>query len=121
MSDPLVRLAIVLGVFAAAGLAAAVQRRGAGWRRTRRRFEGVDPGLVLFSSDTCGSCDRAAEVLAGLEQPHRVIRYETQPQVFDRLDIRRVPSVAWIGSGGNGWISSGVPRAFRLRRWLADP
>lgn len=121
MSEPLVRLVVVVAVLAIAAAVALVQRRGAGWRRASFRFADVGPGLVLFASATCASCDRAVRVLDDLERPSRVIRYETEPELFERLGIRRVPAVAWIGADGNGWISYGIPRLARIRGWLADP
>jgi hypothetical protein len=121
VSEPLVRLVVVVAVLGLAAAVALLQRRGAGWRRVSRRFPDVGPGLVLFASATCASCDRAIEVLDGLERPPRVVRYEMEQEMFERLGIRRVPAVAWVGADGNGWISYGIPRLARIRGWLADP
>jgi hypothetical protein len=113
---------VVIGVLlaAAAGVAFA-QRRGVAHRRRPWSLPGVEPGVALFVSTGCTSCTRATAALQRAGVTHRVIEYESQPDLFHRLEITRVPAVAKVEEDGKGWISFGVPSPARLARWITDP
>lgn len=105
MDDPVVRLVIVLG----AGLIVL----GVWWYRKNRTpgrrisDTGLEPGLYLFSSETCLDCATARERLGST--PYVDITWETRPAEFERLGIWDVPSVLVVSVSGSGTWHRGVP------------
>lgn len=117
MDEFVVRLLVVAAIACAAAIAAFLSRRGRAWRR--RQFEpmGLEPGIHLFSSETCRSCARARAVIeqAGLSFFEHT--YEADAQLLDSNGIERVPTVAWVPpSGRHGWIAEGIPSERMLTR-----
>lgn len=117
MSDEaLLRLAVVVGIAAAALLGAFFLRRGRSVRRYRVSFPDLGPGLYLFTSITCSTCARMRERLAG--RPDLVeITYEGEgfPET-----VRRVPALARIDERGAGWIAYGAVSDRQMRRWIGN-
>jgi glutaredoxin len=113
---------LVVGAVAATALAwARLGRPTAAWRRRASAFPGLDPGVVLFTARSCSTCARARAVLDGMETAYREIEFETDPETFTRLGISKVPAIVEVGTDGKGWLASGVPTEWRLRRWLRGP
>lgn len=117
------RLLVVLTVIAVAVILAAIQNRGVAVTRRRRAFEGVSPGLAVFASRTCQSCESIEAMVADAagSENRRVYWWDESPEIFERNGIERVPAIARVGEDGSGWIAVGVPSAARLRRWLRGP
>ena len=121
MTDPVLRL-LVVGVLAVAAVGIAfAQRRGFAHRRRTRMFPGVGPGVVVFTSAACSSCGPVLDAVRETGVAHRVVEYETEPELFRSLKIARVPAVAKVGGDERGWIAFGVLSPGRLGRWLDDP
>lgn len=117
------RLLVVLAVIGLAVLLGVIQNRGVAMARHRRSFVGLSPGLVVFASRSCASCDTVEAMVAEAagSKEHRVVWWEESPEVFEHNEIDRVPAVALVGEDGKGWIAVGVPPPARLRRWLGGP
>jgi hypothetical protein len=123
VDDLLVRLLLV-GVVATSAFGWAwVARRGRAVRRRPASFEGVDAGVVLFTSTTCASCEEARRAVRSVlgDRGFREITYEAEPEAFATNRIRRVPTLASVEPGGDGWKAEGIPSARMLRRWLGGP
>ena len=121
MTEEVGRLVIVLGVVVVALAVAFVQRRGTSIRRVRRAFVGLEPGVYLFSSDSCGTCAVMRKRLQAAAIRYTEVSAERDAEVFEAQGIRRVPSVARVDSHGTGWLASGMLSEARSRRWLANP
>lgn len=123
VDDLLVRLLLVGAVAAVAFGWAWFVRRGRAVRRRPVVLEGIDPGVVLFTSTACNSCAPAREALSAVlgDGGFRETTYEGDPDAFARYGIRRVPTVVSVGPGGEGWKTEGIPSVGTLRRWLGGP
>lgn len=122
MTDLSVRLAVVAVVVLVALAWAALRRRGAAWRRRAVEMPGLGSGVYLFTSETCSSCPAARDSLTVALGSHgfEEITYEEQPELFDRLSITRVPTVAQVRSDGRAWAAQGVLTPRRARRWVLE-
>lgn len=119
--DPLIVRVVVVIMFLGVALGMAfVARRGIAFVRHPLRAHGLEPGVMLFTSETCEACRRARASLNELGAEFVEISYEAQPDEFDRLGITGVPSIVIVDDGGQGWIVRGHPSRGRLRRWLSD-
>lgn len=119
MDEFVVRLIVAAGIAGAAAIAAIVMRRGRAWRR--RSFESVDlePGLHLFSSESCGSCRRARSMIERTGLSFSEHTYESEAVLLEKHGIDRVPSVVWVPAGGQaGWVAEGIPTERSLLRWV---
>lgn len=119
MDEFVVRLMVAAGIAGAASIAAIVIRGGRAWRR--RSFESADlePGIHLFSSESCGSCRRARSVIERTGLPFSEHTYESEAPLLEEHGIDRVPSVAWVPVRGHaGWLAEGVPTERALLRWV---
>lgn len=121
MTEEVGRLLAVVGVAGVALAIAYLQRRGTSIRRVQRSFVGLEPGVYLFSSDTCHTCSVMRERLQAAEIDFMEVSAESESGVFEAQGIGRVPSVACVDGDGFGWLASGVVSEARARRWLADP
>lgn len=119
MDEPLIRLLVVAGVAAAALLVAMIARRGVALRRRPVEMPDLGPGLVLFTADTCSSCDRARRVVDEVGVEMVEIRYEETPEPFTRYGVDRVPALAHLDPDGRGWLAEGIPNRRLLTRWLS--
>lgn len=119
MDEFVVRLIVVGGIASAASIAAIVSRRGRAWRRRPFETAGLEPGIHLFSSESCRSCRRARSVLQRTGLPFLEHTYETDGRPFEVDGIDRVPTVAWVPAGGGaGWVAEGIPTEQMLARWV---
>lgn len=121
MSEALAPVVIVGAVAVVALVVALVSRSGFVLVRHARDFHGLEPGLVLFSSRGCQTCDRTRSVVLEVDAAAREIVYEEEPELFHRYTIRRVPTVASVERDGRGWSAEGVMSVARLRRWVGNP
>jgi hypothetical protein len=122
VTDPLVRLAIVVGVAGVALSVARALRKGVAVRRKPVQLVLPVGGLVLFTSESCATCEwaRAALVEAGVSDITHV-DWETSPEIFMAAGVDRVPTLVWLDSTGSGWMVHGVPSPGRIRKWLGGP
>jgi hypothetical protein len=118
MTDTTIRVLLVAAVGLVAVAAALVARRGSTVVRRRVQLQGLGPGLVLFTSQSCASCDEARRRLGG--RPFEEIVFETAGPEFPPT-VGRVPALAWLDEAGAGWIAYGSVSASRLTRWLEGP
>ena len=111
MDDLAIRLAIV--TVAAVGAFALV--RTAGSRETRPRSVetgDLNPGVYLFTSSTCGDCDTARLSLQAALDTHGFdeIRWEDDPETFERLGVGAVPATLVVRPGSS-LLYLGLPEA----------
>jgi hypothetical protein len=97
-------------------------RRGVAVRRKSVEMELPVGGLMLFSSESCATCERARAALleAGVSDITHV-DWEKSPEMFMSAGVDRVPTLVWLDSAGSGWMVHGVPSARRIRKWLGGP
>ncbi|MGA7270521.1 MAG: hypothetical protein WB239_05550 [Acidimicrobiia bacterium] len=101
---------VIVIVVAVALLTLAVRRRPL--RRSRRIDAGdLAPGLYLFTSGGCDSCERARRQLRKRRLAFTEFYWEEKPEQFKELSIDAVPSLVLVQQGGKGrWWRGGVPR-----------
>lgn len=71
---------------------------------------GLDPGVYLFTSGGCGTCDGARETLVGRGVEFTEVTWDDDPDVFQRLGMDAVPSVVVVNEGRGRWWRGSVPR-----------
>lgn len=119
MDELALRLLVVTVIGALAVLMAFMSRRGRSLRRRTFEPRGIGPGLHLFTSASCSSCDRARAALAESGRSFTEHSYERNAQVLEENRIERVPAVAHVPDGdGSAWLAEGVPSVRSLARWL---
>jgi hypothetical protein len=114
-----VRLIVAAAIAGVAAAAAVVSRRGRAWRRRPFESAGLEPGVHLFSSESCGSCLRARLMIerAGLSYSEHT--YESEAPLFEQHGIDRVPTLVSVPAGGRpGWVAEGTPSERALLRWV---
>lgn len=94
MGEPFFRALVVLGVALLAGVVVWVTRKH--WSQPGIRLEQtlLGPGIYLFTSATCADCGLARYQLTAVlgAVGFREIDWETNPQVFEELQIGAVPA-----------------------------
>jgi len=116
------RLLVVGAVLGLALLIAWLSRRGIAVRRHRASFPNGLAGPVLFTSETCPTCDRMRKVIAELElKGFREVVWEHEAGEFESAGVDRVPALMWSDRHGATWRVDGVVGAARLRRWIGGP
>lgn len=120
MTEPVLRLVVVGAVVVMVLIGAAIARRGVVLRR-HPPPAGLEPGVYVFVSDVCSTCQRVEDSVASAVPTggYRRVSWESEPELFRRLGIERVPVTVQVRADGGGWAASGVPSTRRLRRWLA--
>ena len=113
MSDPLVRLGLVLGVLMASFAVAALVRRRARLEPGSVHPTNLAPGVYLFSSHDCVDCPKARrelqEALAGGSFVE--IGWEESPSTFRALGVDVVPTTVIVDHDGSAILNPGVPAA----------
>lgn len=119
--DPvLTRVVVVVAFLVVSTALALVARRGIAFVRHRIDASDLEPGVTLFTSMTCDSCDRARETLEALDVPFEEVSYEGHPDEFERLGVTGVPTILMVAAGGTGWVVRGHPARSRLRKWVSE-
>jgi hypothetical protein len=86
--------------------------------RLRDRAESIrvgrvdfDPGVYLFTSATCATCDEARIQLKGRLGELNLVEYvwEQHPETFAALSIDRVPCTLVVDGEGRGVLWRGQP------------
>lgn len=119
MTDPAVRLIVVVGVLVAAGLIALLFNR---FRHPPHPAVtvgeiGERPGVVLFTSTECSTCKRAIGRLGDEGVAYRGVWYELEPDQFNIWGVAAVPLAVVIDAESSVVaVLSGVPSVKRLRR-----
>lgn len=109
MDETWARVGFLLAVLAIAGVIVLLQRQRL--RPGERALDAPDlvPGLYLFSSSTCSTCERARTRLrealghSGFEE----FSWETDSEVFIDLGIDSVPAVLVVDHGGRARLYPG--------------
>lgn len=108
-------LAVLMAAAAVAGGARLVHRR----RPRRRPMPGLEPGVILFTSQRCPGCDpvrsRIGEVLG--PDGFREIKWTEDPEPFATYRIGRVPTTVAVDDGGVGRLWEGMPSTRLLQKW----
>ena len=107
---------IILGFMAAAVLLAIWQSgRAKRTAPTRVARPDLGPGVHFFSSETCGTCVDARNILQSLYGDRFAeIRFEDDPVGFGAFDVRSVPTVFVLDADGSGIRIEGVPSRHQL-------
>lgn len=118
MDEVWARVGLLLAAGAVAGVIVLLQRMRLRAPQREVEMHHLEPGLYLFSSATCSSCEAARARLvaelgsAGFEE----FLWERDPAIFTDLEIERVPSVLVLREGGRGRVYAGhVERALANR------
>ncbi|HKX74649.1 MAG TPA: hypothetical protein VJR05_04590 [Acidimicrobiia bacterium] len=120
MSDTEIRLLILAGGALVVAFAWWWNRRG---QVTTRRVHRPDlaPGVYLFTSETCGTCQstrqRVREVFG---EAVTEVRFEEDPPGFGTYRVARVPTLIIVGPDHQAVILEGVPGGRLLRRHRPD-
>ena len=111
MDDLTVRLLVVLGAAVAVAVFAVVLQRVRSRPRRVIASTGLTPGAYLFTSVDCGECSRARTRLAELlgDSGYTEVAWESEPEVFQRLEVPAVPSTLLVAADGSGVWHAGVP------------
>ncbi len=117
MGDPIARALVVVVVGVSALVIGVLWRRGRAWIRHRRPLPGLEDGVYLFTSGTCGSCSAVRARLHSAGVTHTEITFELDPERFDTLGISKVPAIARV-TGTDSWLAFGDPGAGAIHRWL---
>jgi len=119
--DPVVvRVVVVVAFLVVSSAVAFVARRGIAFVRHPVQGSGLEPGVTLFTSITCDSCDRARASLEALDVAFEDVAYERDPGEFERLGVTGVPTILIVAQSGKGWVVRGHPPRARLRRWVSE-
>jgi len=121
MTDTGIRVVVVLGVVATSVAIGLVIRSGSLVRRVPVHLPGMPVGLVLFTSEACGSCAAVRSSLLTLGVSATEVVAESAGARFPRKVVDRVPALAMLDEDGRGWIATGVPSTRRIRRWVDGP
>lgn len=111
----LVPLAVLVAAAAVAGGARLVHR----FRPSRRPMPGLEPGVVLFTSQRCPGCDPVRSKMIEVLGPDgfREIKWTEDPEPFVTHRIGRVPTTVAVDEGGVGHLWEGMPPARLLEKW----
>jgi Uri superfamily endonuclease len=111
MSDIAVRLVVVGGVIVVVFLVVFYLRRRDRAESIRVGRVGLDPGIYLFTSATCATCEKARRHLERRLGESNFVEYvwEQHPETFAALSIERVPCTLVVDEGGRGVLWRGQP------------
>lgn len=110
MDDIWLRVTVIAGVLAIAGLVVIVQRQRAQAPVRAIGSTGLEAGVYFFSSATCSSCEAAREKLDAAmgEDGYTEFVWENEPDPFTDLKVNAVPAVL-IVRDGRGRLYPGQP------------
>lgn len=109
---------LMVAVALAAALAISYRLTSPGRIRPRSLETGdLAPGIYLFTSSTCADCVPARHKLTEALGPEGFteIRWDTQPEVLQKLQVDAVPATLVVDEPGQGVLYPGQPdRVLRL-------
>lgn len=109
MDEVWLRVVLVAGAFLAAGGIAMARRHSRRPVRSIRSLH-LDPGVYLFTSEGCATCDEARAKLRDSSRSDFVeVVWEQEPDRFEALTVDAVPSVLVVDEGGHGRLYPGRP------------
>lgn len=111
MSDLSLRLVVVGGLIAVVFLVVLYLRRRDLAESIRMGNVGFDPGIYLFTSATCATCEKARQQLERRLGQAGFVEYtwEQHSETFATLGIDRVPCTLVVDEGGRGVLWRGQP------------
>ena len=111
MSDLTLRLVVVGGVIAVVFLVVLYLRLRDRAESIRVGSVDLDPGVYLFTSATCATCEKARKHLEGRLGESNLVEFEWEehPETFSALSIDRVPCTLVVDEGGRGVLWRGQP------------
>lgn len=120
MTD-LVRIVVIVGVLAVAGLAAYVTRKTAPLHLpVYIEGLGLPSGVIVFTSTECPRCREVLDVIKRFDVPLREVTYEVEAELQERAGVTGVPLTLVIDrSGGLVAQIAGRLRSRQLRRALS--
>lgn len=118
MTEPAVRLLVVVLVLVAAWLVAQAWRRGARQGTIRPGPFGPGPAVLVFTSASCGDCVPVLQMVAAAAGTLvREVRFEDQPDLFDEAGVGAVPLTVVVAADGRVIEQfAGMPPRKRLAR-----
>ncbi|MGH8935384.1 MAG: thioredoxin family protein [Acidimicrobiia bacterium] len=118
MTEPAVRLLVVVLVMVSAWLVAQAWRRGARPGMVGAGPFGPGPAVVVFTSAGCGECAPVLEMVgaAAGKRLFREVRFEDQPDLFERAGVGAVPLTVVVAADGRVEQFAGMPPRRRLAR-----
>ena len=115
MTDVWFRIAVIAVTLLAIAAAAASAGRSRGARPLRTTRDDLSPGVHLFTSRTCSTCDQARKVIAAAYQDaFTEIRHDEHPQSFGIHGITRVPTAIVVQVDRTALVFEGIPRRRQL-------
>jgi hypothetical protein len=111
MNDVTVRALVVTAVVTAALLIAWLLERRRASRPRKIQTTGLQPGIYLFTSETCAECTSARDLLVSSlgTDGFTEIAWSENPTLFEELQIPHVPASLRVDADGSG------------RCWFGDP
>lgn len=110
MSEPFLRIALIVGVIALSLVVVWLGRVRSSRRPRPVVSTGLDEGLYLFTSSSCAECASARAVLEeAVGDGYSEVDWETHPELFERLRIGAVPTTLLVGADGSALAFSGDP------------
>lgn len=109
MNEAAARALVVLAVLFVSGLVTlAIRNRGSESRRFRQDI--LDPGVYLFTSRTCSTCDPVREHLLALvgQSGFEEVPWESDPKTFEMLKVDKVPSLLSVATRGRSVLCWGA-------------
>lgn len=102
MTEWALRLLVVVLVMAFAWLVAQAWRRRARQGMVRVAPLGPGPAVMVFTSASCGECGPVLEMVAASAGKRlvREVRFEDQPDLFERAGVGAVPLTVVVTAGG---------------------
>lgn len=109
MDEIWVRLALIGGALAVAGLVTIALRARAKGKPRRMEATGLPPGVYLFTSEACADCGSVRRALGqALGDAGFVERsWEEEPGLFHRLGVDAVPATLVVEPDGSGTLWPG--------------
>lgn len=111
MNDVTTRAIVITAVVTVALLIAWALERRRATRPRRIATSGLQPGVYLFTSETCPDCASARQVLSDAlgEEAFVEMTWGESPAVFERLEIAAVPASLIVAEDGSARCWFGRP------------
>jgi hypothetical protein len=122
MSDPLLRLLLVVAVvLGASGLGLLARRLLARHPPVDVAGAGFEPGLVIFTSTACRRCREVLGAARATGAPVREVTFELEAGLQEKVGVVGVPLTLVIDRAGEvSHQFAGLVSGWRLRRAVRD-